>query len=230
MIFAGIAFVIGAYIFGSLPHLFLLAKLRGIDLNGDYHQDLWNRGGKALGIAGVIGEFIKGIVPVLVARALSFDIAVIALAGLATVCGQMWSVFMRFDGEKGNSIAIAMSLALVPVPALVAVIPVIIAVVIRTAPRIFAGSRSGNRSPVIGGPYSRSLPLGMLACFLVLPFSAWGFGEPAAVVWCCAALFLAIMLRRLTAGLAGDLKSGTNAMAIVGRRLLYDRATVDWRR
>ena len=176
MIWANIAVVIVAYLFGSLPHLFLLAKLRGIDLNGDYHQDLWNRGGKALGIAGVIGEFIKGIVPVLVARALGFDIVFIALSGLATVCGQMWPVFMRFDGEKGNSIAIAMSLALLPVPALVAIIPVVVAVVVRTAPRIFHVSGSRSRPPVIGGPFSRSLPLGMLACFLVLPFSAWGFG------------------------------------------------------
>lgn len=230
MVIAGIAAVVASYLFGSLPHLFLLAKLRGIDLNGDFHQDLWNRGGKVLGIAGVTGEFIKGIVPVIVARALGFDIAFIALAGLAAVCGQMWPVFNRFNGEKGNSIAIAMSITLIPVPALVAVISVIVAVVVRTAPRIFAGSASGNRSPVIGGPFSRSLPLGMLAFFIILPFSAWGFGEAAAVIWCCAALFLFIMLRRLTAGLVGDLKSGSNVMAIVGRRLLYDRAAVDWRR
>jgi glycerol-3-phosphate acyltransferase PlsY len=227
--FAGIAVIVGAYLFGSIPHLQLLARIRRIDLSGDFHQNLWNRGGKILGIAGVTGEFIKGVVPVLVARTLGCDIAFIALAGLAAVCGQMWPVFTRFDGEKGNSIAIAMSIALVPVPALVAVIPVIVAVVIRTAPRIFAGSGSGNRPPVIGGPFSRSLPLGMLACFLVLPFSAWGFGEAAAVIWCCAALFLFIMLRRLTAGLAGDLKSGSNIMTIVSRRLLYDRATVGWR-
>jgi glycerol-3-phosphate acyltransferase PlsY len=226
---ADIALVVGAYIFGSLPHLHLIAGIRRIDLSGDFHQDLWNRGGKALGIAGVIGEFIKGIVPVIVARALGFDIVFIALAGLAAVCGQMWPVFNRFDGEKGNSIAIAMSLVLAPVPALIAIIPVIVAVVVRTAPRIFVGSGSKNRPPVIGGPFRRSLPLGMLACFLILPFSAWGFGEPPAVIWCCAALFLAIMLRRLTAGLAHDLKSGGSVMAVVGRRLLYDRATVDWR-
>jgi glycerol-3-phosphate acyltransferase PlsY len=229
LIIAGIAAVVASYLFGSLPHLFFLAKLRGIALNGDYHQDLWNRGGKIVGIGGVAGEFVKGVVPVLVVRALDFDIVVIALAGLAAVCGQMWPVFMRFDGEKGNSIALAMSLALVPVPALVAIIPVIIAVVVRTAPRFFSGSGSGNRPPVVGGPFSRSLPLGMLACFLLLPFSAWAFGEPPAVIWCCAAMFLFIMLRRLTAGLTHDLKSGDNVMAIVGRRLLYDRATVNWR-
>ena len=225
----GIAAVVGSYLFGSIPHLHLLAVIRRIDLSGDFHQDLWHRGGKALGIAGVTGEFIKGVVPVLVTRALGLDITIIALAGLAVVCGQMWPVFTRFDGEKGNSIAIAMILALVPFPALVAIVPVIIAAVVRTVPRIFPASGSGDRPPVIGGPFSRSLPLGMLACFLVLPFSAWGFGKPPAVVWCCAALFLFIMLRRLTAGLAADLKSRDNFWPVLVRRLLYDRATIDWR-
>jgi glycerol-3-phosphate acyltransferase PlsY len=227
---ADILLVLGAYLVGSLPHLHLLARLRRIDLSGDFHQDLWDRGGKFIGVAGVIGEFVKGVVPVLVARALDFDITVIAVAGLATVCGQMWPVFTSFDGEKGNSIAIAMSIALVPVPALIAVIPVVVAVIIRTASRVFAGSSSGGRLPIIGGPYSRALPLGMLACFLLLPFSTWAFDEPLAVVWCCAALFLLIMVRRLTAGLAEDMKTGSNFRDIAIRRLLYDRASVGWRR
>jgi glycerol-3-phosphate acyltransferase PlsY len=169
------------------------------------------------------------VAPVLVARALGFDIAIIAVAGLATVCGQMWPVFTGFDGEKGNSIAIAMTIALIPVPALVALIPVIIAVIIRTATRLVARSKSASAVAIIGGPYSRALPLGMLVCFLILPFSAWGFGETPVVVLCCIALFVLIMLRRLTAGLSRDIKSDSSFLRIATRRLLYDRATVDWR-
>jgi len=226
---ANITLVVGAYLFGSLPHLHLLAKLRGVGLNGDFHQDLWYRGGKIVGVIGVAGEFVKGIVPVLVARALDFDITIIAVAGLAAVCGQMWPVFTRFDGEKGNSIAIAMSIALIPVAALLAAITVIIAVIVRTAPRLFTRFQATGNTAIIGGPYSRVLPLGMLAFFLVLPFSAWGFGETPAVIWCCVALFALIMLRRLTAGLNRDMKSESAFWNIVARRLLYDRATVDWR-
>jgi len=182
---ADVAIIIGAYLFGSLPHLHFLARLRGIDLNGDFHQDLWYRGGKIIGVVGVAGEFVKGVVPVLVARALDFDIAVVALAGLAAVCGQMWPVFTRFDGEKGNSIALAMAITLIPVPALIAMVPVITAIIIRTTPRIMARLKTTGDTAIIGGHYSRILPLGMLACFLVLPFAAWGFGETPSVVWCC---------------------------------------------
>ncbi len=226
---ADAALIIGAYILGSVPHLPLLAKLRRVELDGDFHENLWYRAGKIIGVIGVLGELAKGALPVLAGRWLGFELAAIAMAGLAAVCGQMWPVFSRFDGEKGNSIALAMAMALVPKATLIAIVPVIIALLIRTIPRMMAGAGlSGNR-PVIGGAYSRSLPLGMAICFLVLPLASWAFGEPAEIVWCCAALVVLIMIRRLTAGLSADLKASNDLKGIVIKRLLYDRATARWR-
>ena len=226
---ANIALILGAYILGSVPHLPLIAKLRRLDLEGDYHENLWNRAGKVVGFIGVIGEFIKGMLPVLIGRALGFDIVIVAIAGLAAVCGQMWPVFSRFDGEKGNSIAIAMSLALVPIPALVAIAAVVVSLIFRTVPRLKAKSGLSGDSALIGGGYSRSLPLGMFACFLLLPFTCWWFGEPPGVIWCCAALYILIMIRRLTAGLGRDLKTSSDVKGILLRRFLYDRSTTAWR-
>lgn len=227
---ADIVFVLGSYIFGSLPHLHFLAKLRHVELDGDFHENLWYRAGRVLGVAGIIGEFIKGAVPVLVGKSLDFGLATVAIAGLAAVCGQMWPVFSRFDGEKGNSIAIAMFVALTPIPGLVAVVIIIISLIIRSVSRLKAkAGKSGDKS-LIGGTYSRSLPLGMVGCFLSLPFSSWYFGEPMAIVWCYAALFVLIMIRRLTAGLSDDLKASRDVRGILLRRLLYDRATAGWRR
>ena len=214
--------VIGAYLLGSLPHLRFLAKLKHIEPGGDYHQDLW--------VLGVLGEFAKGIIAISVGRALDFSPLVLGLAGLAAVCGQMWPVFSRFDGEKGNSIGIAVMFTLTPVSGLIAIIPVIIALLFRTVPRLMAKKRTGSQKPIVGGPYSRSLPLGMTACFLLLPFITWWRGEQAGIVWSYAALFLLIMVRRLTAGLKADLKADKDIKGIIFRRLLYDRATAGWRK
>ncbi len=227
---ADIILVLGSYIFGSIPHLSLLARLRRVELDGDFHENLWYRAGKLLGVIGVVGEFIKGILPVLVAKGLDFSLATVVIAGLATVCGQMWPVFSRFDGEKGNSIALAMVIALTPVPGLVAVIPVIIALIVRTVPRLIANFRKSGDSSIVGGSYSRSLPIGMFICFLILPFVNWYFGEPVSIVWCCSALFVLIMVRRLTAGLREDLKVGGDIGSILLKRLLFDRATAGWRK
>jgi glycerol-3-phosphate acyltransferase PlsY len=225
---AAVLLVVGAYLLGSVPHLRFLSRLRGIRLDGDYHQELWYRAGRLTGVLGVLGEFIKGATPVLVGKALDFAPPAVAAAGVAAVCGQMWPLFARFDGEKGNSIAVAMGAALAPLALLCSLGFVIVALVVRMAPRILARS-SGRR--IIGGEYSRSLPLGMFACFLALPFFAWAFGEPPAYVWGLAALFvLMIIVRRLTAGLRLDLRESPNRRRdIVLRRLFYDRAAVSWR-
>jgi glycerol-3-phosphate acyltransferase PlsY len=229
-VWVDVIFVLGSYVFGSLPHLHFLAKLRRVELDGDFHENLWYRAGRVLGVVGVIGEFIKGAVPVLVGKSLDFSLVTVAVAGLAAVCGQMWPVFSRFDGEKGNSIAIAMLIALTPVPGLVTVIIIIISLIIRTASRLAAKSAKPGDKSLIGGAYNRSLPLGMAVGFLSLPFSSWYFGEPAAIVWCYAALFVLIMIRRLTAGLGDDLKASRDIRGILLRRLLYDRTTAGWRR
>jgi len=226
---AAVFLVAGAYLFGSVPHLRFLSRLRGIRLDGDYHQELWHRAGRLTGVLGVLGEFVKGAAPVLVGKSLDFAPPAVAVAGVAAVCGQMWPVFGRFDGEKGNSIAVAMGAALVPLALLCSLGFVVVALVVRMAPRIRARS-SGRR--IIGGEYSRSLPLGMFACFLALPFFAWAFGEPPAYIWGLAALFgLMIIMRRLTAGLRLDLRESPDRRRdIILRRLFYDRAAVSWRR
>jgi glycerol-3-phosphate acyltransferase PlsY len=200
-----------------------------VELEGDFHQNLWYRAGKITGVLGVLGEFIKGALPVLAGRFLDFSPAIIAIAGLAAVCGQMWPVFSKFDGEKGNSIALAMIIALVPKSGLVAIVPVIIAVLIRTAQRLLTWSKTTGDKSVIGGPYSVSLPLGMAICFLIIPVIAWYFGEPVEIVWCLVALFVLLMIRRLTAGLSRDLKGNGDIKKVLIRRLLFDRATSDWR-
>jgi len=224
---ADVVLILGSYLLGAVPHLSLLAKLRHVELDGDFHQNLWSRAGKVTGVLGLMGEFVKGILPVLIGKALDFNLAIVAIAGLAAVCGQMWPVFSKFDGEKGNSIALAMAMALVPKSGLIALIPVIIAVLIRTIPRLVA--KSSGEKAIVGGVPSISLPLGMATCFLMLPVIAWYFGELPEIVWCLGALFILLMIRRLTAGLRHDLKAGGDVKRILINRLLFDRPTAAWR-
>ena len=162
---ADIALIVGAYLLGSVPHLLILAKLRRVNLDGDFHISLWQSGGRLTGFIGILVEFIKGFTPVLVGKGLDFSLPIIALAGLAAVIGQMWPIFSRFDGEKGNSIGLAMAAALAPRPILIALVPIVVAVIIRTVPRLRDTSKARNDRSMFGGPPSRSLPLGMATGF-----------------------------------------------------------------
>jgi glycerol-3-phosphate acyltransferase PlsY len=218
-----IAFVTAAYLLGAAPQLALLARLRRVRLQGDYHEGLWNTAGKLVGVAGVLGEFVKGALPVLAGRWLDFSTTTVVFGGVAAVCGQMWPVFHRFDGEKGNSIGIAMVTALNYKAGLTALVFPVAAIIIRTAPRLKA--KSGGERKIVGGEYSRALPVGMALFFLAQPLLNLAFGAPPAMVWGTAAVFLLIIARRLTAGLTGDLKASREVKNILVKRLLYDRPT-----
>lgn len=221
---ADIALVLGAYLLGSLPHLSFLGKLRGVDLGGDLHISLWRRGGRLVGTIGILGEFAKGVIPILIGKSLGFDLSIVVLAGLAAVTGQMWPVFSRFDGEKGNSIGLAMAGALAPKLLFIALVPMVIGVAIKTVPRLLDTSQSLNERLKFGGSPSRSLPLGMAIGFLLFPVASWVLGEASVVTSGYIALFLLIMVRRLTAGLRGDLAVNTGIKRILINRLLYDRS------
>jgi glycerol-3-phosphate acyltransferase PlsY len=216
-------YVIGAYLLGSAPHLFALARLQHIHLEGDARASLWKRGNKFLTVLGIIGEFAKGAIPVLAGRALNFDIAVVAIAGLAAVGGQMWPVFRRFDGEKGNTIGLGMAAALTPLALLPSLVPIAMGVIIRTIPRLLRKTHH-KQEPVFGGPFSRSIPIGMMGTFLALPLAAWLWKESLATVTVYCALFLLLLIRRLTAGLKKDLELSEDVGKVIKGRLLYDRS------
>ena len=221
---ADVALILGAYLLGSLPHLSALGKLRGIDLEGDLHISLWQRTGRLTGVIGILAEFAKGVIPILVGKGLGFDLFIIVLAGLAVVSGQMWPVFSRFDGEKGNSIGLAMAGALAFKPLLIALVPIVVGIAIRTVPRLLDSSQSLNERLKFGGPPSRSLPLAMAIGFLLLPVASWWLGGPLVITTGFLALFILIVIRRLTAGLRSDLVVTSDIKRIVINRFLYDRS------
>ena len=100
-------------------------------------------------------------------KSLGFDLLVVTLAGVAVVSGQMWPIFAHFDGEKGNSTGLAMAGTLAPNPLCIALVPIVIGVTIRTVPRLLDGRQSLDERLKLGGPPSRSLPLGMAIGFFL---------------------------------------------------------------
>lgn len=223
------ALIIGAYLLGSTPHLSALARLRHTRIDGDYHMSLWHRGGKLLGVIGILMEFLKGALPVLAGRYLDINLTAIAIAGVAVVCGQMWPVFQKFDGEKGNTTGAGMAVALDYRPFIAAAVCFAIGSGTRVFSRIIRKSRSEKNISVVGGSYSRSMPLGMLAGFLVLPLASWIMREPVAISCAFSVLFILIVVRRLTAGIRRDRKAGAGLKQTFVSRLFLDRGFIQYR-
>ena len=226
MTLSDLAFILGAYLLGSVPHLYQLGLLCGKRLSGDLHHELWRQCGRLIWVLAVFLEVARGVLTILIGRWLHLDIAVIVAGGLAVVAGQMWPIFHHFDGEKGNSIGAAVAVTLTPLPFLVALVPMLTGLLIRTIPRFLNKEQTMSEKMRFGGPPSNSFPLGMALGFAVLPLAAWALGWSAPVVQGYTALFVLIMIRRATAGLSADIKQRKNLFRVIFNRLLYDRADI----
>ena len=234
---ADVALVIGAYLLGSLPYMLLLGRARGFDLSQeeDLHMALWRKVGRREGLSGVLVDVLKGVIPIIIGIILDFHLAIIVSAGVAALAGQMWPVFRKFDGERGNTtglgvlLTLTLGLTLTEAPhaylvLVIALIPTIIGFLIRTVPRFMASGQTLSERFMLGGPASNSLPLGIAIGFAVAPLSSWCLKQPLEMTLGLAAIFVAIMVRRLTVGLGADLKTTTSVRSILINRLLYDRS------
>jgi acyl phosphate:glycerol-3-phosphate acyltransferase len=109
----------GAYLLGSIPTGLLLGKLAGIDVRKEGSgnigaTNLYRTVGRKVGMLTLVGDCLKGMAPVLLAKHYALPIEHVAWIGLAAFCGHVFSLFLRFKGGKGVATALGVFLALSP--------------------------------------------------------------------------------------------------------------------
>ena len=112
---------VGAYVLGSFPTGLLVGSARGIVIravgSGNIGATNVARAmGKGWAVLVLICDALKGFVPVWVARHLTLPHAatVVALVGLATIVGHMFTIFLRGHGGKGVATSLGVSIGLSP--------------------------------------------------------------------------------------------------------------------
>jgi glycerol-3-phosphate acyltransferase PlsY len=108
-----------AYLAGSIPTGVLLGRLAGIDVRSAGSGNIGatnvaRTAGRTLGILTLVGDALKGLLPVLVSRALGFDAAIVAATAVAALVGHVFSVFLRFHGGKGVATGVGVLIGLAP--------------------------------------------------------------------------------------------------------------------
>lgn len=115
----GLLWIAGAYLLGSIPTGLLLGKLYGIDVRNEGSgnigaTNLYRTVGRKVGIMTLVGDCLKGLLPVLLVWQLGHAEPMQAWVGLAAFCGHVFSVFLLFKGGKGVATALGVFLALAP--------------------------------------------------------------------------------------------------------------------
>lgn len=113
-----------AYAVGQLPTGAFLARRAGIDVrrSGSGNIGATNvarTAGLRLGFLTLVGDTLKGALPVALGRAIDPVGATAAAAGLAAVLGHTFPIVFRFAGGKGVATALGALLALCPLAAAV---------------------------------------------------------------------------------------------------------------
>jgi len=104
--------IVVAYLFGSISTAIVTCRLMGLPdprTQGSGNPGATNvlrHGGKKAAIITLVGDMLKGLVPVLIARAFGVPVEVLALVGLAAFVGHLFPVFFGFRGGKGVATAI----------------------------------------------------------------------------------------------------------------------------
>ncbi len=116
----GIAFIVGAYLLGSVPWSVILGKLfgktdlRSVGSGSTGSTNALRAYGPKISIAVLLLDVLKGAAPVALARYLDLDWWWIGLAAVAAVVGHCWSPFLGFDGGKGVATGYGVAIAMYP--------------------------------------------------------------------------------------------------------------------
>lgn len=227
-----IILLVAAYFLGSFPLMLLVSKAKGVDLSqeGDYHIAMYRKVGRIAGVVGIATDVLKGILVVTVGYIVGFPIIINASAGVLATLGQMWPVFQKFNGEKGNTTGggVVFIYGVLYHGSWILIVGLIVmgaGFLIRTVPRFLTPGQTFNEKLGFGGPPSNSLPLAMILSFALFPLASWLSGRPIELTLGLLVIFVAIVIRRLTADVMKDIRKRDSSVgSILRNRLLFDRS------
>jgi glycerol-3-phosphate acyltransferase PlsY len=113
--------VICTYLVGSISAAILVSKLlslpdpRTVGSKNPGATNVLRCGGKKAAILALLGDSLKGLLPVLIARYLGLSFEWLVLIGVAAFLGHLFSIFYGFKGGKGVATAMGIYLGLNPI-------------------------------------------------------------------------------------------------------------------
>jgi len=205
-----ILLILAAYLLGSMPTAYLVAKWRrGIDIR---QYGSGNVGAsnvlavvsKRWSIPVTVFDIGKGALALWVAQLLGLGVTQQVTVGIVTIIGHNWPIFLRFQGGRGIFTSLGVILILSPKLGLIMLV----------LAYLFA-------------PF-RQLSLGVSIALTSLPILSWflsqalSIEERLPITLGCLAILLIVMFRRLAAPRSSVSASVPRGEVIVNR-LLFDR-------
>ncbi len=110
--------IVFGYLLGSLSSAVIVCKLMGLPdprsegSNNPGATNVLRIGGKKAAAITLLGDSLKGFLPVLIANLLQTAPLTLAVVGLAAFLGHLFPIFFRFQGGKGVATALGVQFGL----------------------------------------------------------------------------------------------------------------------
>ena len=120
------------YLIGSIPVGVMVGRAFGFDPRavGSGNVGMTNvaraGGGSAAAIT-FVGDLLKGLIPVVIARAAGLAAGGVAMVAFAAFLGSIASIFLKFTGGRGVATSFGIWIVLAPIPVTVAAIVFLVA-------------------------------------------------------------------------------------------------------
>lgn len=169
--------IVLAYLCGSVPTGVILTKRLGLDIRqlGSGNVGATNvarSAGKKVGLFTLLGDIVKGLIPVLVVRFFDLGETALACAAVAALLGHVFSPFLGFSGGKGVATGLGVLLGVAPLVILLALFFFIVTFAV-----------------------SRIVSLASLMAAAATPLLLWWFAYPHARLYAGTFIALLIIIR-----------------------------------
>jgi glycerol-3-phosphate acyltransferase PlsY len=107
-----------AYCFGSISSAIIVCRIMGLPdplksgSNNPGATNVLRIGGKKAAIITLLGDVLKGLLPVVVARMITEDPLILSLVGLGAFLGHLFPLYFGFNGGKGVATAFGVFIGL----------------------------------------------------------------------------------------------------------------------
>ncbi len=197
-----------SYFLGSIPTAYIAGKtLRGIDVTKVGSRtaggaNIWHAVSRKASVLVAVADVSKGILAVILAKALSLGVPMQIVCGLLTIVGHNWSPFLRFKGGRGMACAGGIALILAPWQ-LLAVSPLLTL-----------------------GLTLKNLALATIISVTFLPLLTWVITRDLTLTLGLSGIPLLMIIKRITANWE-PFTPGESRHSVVIYRILLDRDILD---
>ncbi|MQF48487.1 hypothetical protein FIM08_01070 [SAR202 cluster bacterium AC-647-N09_OGT_505m] len=198
--------IVVAYLIGSIPMAYIVGRvMKKIDIrhygSGNVGaSNIWIHVGKwAVIPLGAFDVFVKGALPVYLAKELGTSPWIAMTAGLSTVVGHNWSLYLKFTGGRGITVStgVLLILAWKELAALLVV-------------------------GIAGWLVFRSSALWVGIAVALIPVWSVGFREPLSLTVLCVGLVAILAAKRVLSN-RSTIERRISWRSVFVQRLLYDR-------